>query len=107
MAYTRNKLFESYPDISEAMCIDLLYEKLPTEDRILLDMMRGMPTLKKAEEVLWKKYASSQMSDVQVALSGLHLAGNKLPSEMLRKTLQKAHLSLPIMNKGLDKLVKV
>ena len=47
------------------------------------------------------------MSDVQVALSGLHLAGNKLPSEMLRKTLQKAHLSLPIMNKGLDKLVKV
>ena len=52
MAYTRNKLFESYHDISEAMCIDLLYEKLPTEDRILQDMMRGMPTLKKAEEVL-------------------------------------------------------
>ena len=31
------------------------------------------------------------MSDVQVALSGMHLASNELPSEMLRKTLQKAH----------------
>jgi len=47
------------------------------------------------------------MSDVQVALSGMHLASNELPSEMLRKTLQKAHLSVPIMNKGLDMLVKV
>ena len=59
------------------------------------------------EEVFRKKYASSQMSDVQVALSGMHLASNELPSEMLRKTLQKAHLSVPIMNKGLDMLVKV
>jgi len=33
------------------------------------------------------------MSDVQAALSGMHLASNELPSEMLRKTLQKAHLS--------------
>ena len=47
------------------------------------------------------------MSDVQVALSGMHLASNELPSEMLRKTLQKAHLSIPIMDKGLDMLVKV
>ena len=47
------------------------------------------------------------MSDIQVALSGMHLASNELPSEMLRKTLQKAHLSVPIMNKGLDMLVKV
>ena len=69
--------------------------------------MRGTATLKKAEEVLRQKYASSQMSDVQVALSGTHLASNELPSEMLRKTLQKAHLSVPIMNKVLDMLVKV
>jgi len=47
------------------------------------------------------------MSDVQVALSGMHLASNELPSEMLRKILQKAHLSVPIMNKGRDMLVKV
>jgi len=47
------------------------------------------------------------MSDVQVALSGMYLASNELPSEMLRKTLQKAHLSVPIKNKGLDMLVKV
>jgi len=47
------------------------------------------------------------MSDVQVALSGMHLASNELPSKMLPKTLQKAHLSVPIMNKGLDMLVKV
>ena len=47
------------------------------------------------------------MSDVQVALSGMHLASNELPSEMLRKTLQKAHLSVPVMNKGLDMLVEV
>jgi len=97
---------KSYPDISEATRVNL-YKKLPTEDRILLDMMRGTATLKKAEEVLRKKYASSQMSDVQVALSGMHLASNELPSEMLRKTLQKAHLSVPIMNKVLDMLVKV
>jgi len=69
--------------------------------------MRGTATLKKAEEVLRQKYASSQMSDVQVALSGTHLASNELPSEMLRKTLQKAHLSVPIVNKGLDMLVEV
>jgi len=79
--------FRSYPDISEATRVNLLYKKLPTEDRILLDMMRGTTTLEKAEEVLRKKYASSQMSDVQVALSGMHLASNELPSEMLRKTL--------------------
>ena len=84
---------KSYPDISEAMRVNLLYKKLPTEDRILLDMMRSTATLEKAGEVLRKKYASSQMSDVQVALSGMHLASNELPSEMLRKTLQKAHLS--------------
>jgi len=97
----------SYPDISEATRVNLLYKKLlPTEDRILLDMMRGTATLEKAEEVLRKKYASSQMSDVQVALSGMHLASNELPSEMLRITL-KAHLSVPIMNVGLDWLVKV
>ena len=66
-------------------------------------MMFGTPTLEKAEEVLRKKCASSQMSDVQVALSGMHLASNELPSE----TLQKAHLSVPIMNKGLDMLVIV
>ena len=47
------------------------------------------------------------MSDVQVALSGMHLASNELLSEMLCKTLQKAHLSVPIMNKALDMLVKV
>ena len=47
------------------------------------------------------------MSDVQVALSGMHLASNELPSDMLRKTLHKAHLSVPILNKGLDMLVKV
>ena len=48
------------------------------------------------------------MSDVQVALSGMYLASNELPSEMLRKTLLKAaHLSVPVMNKGLDMLVKV
>jgi len=70
-------------------------------------MMFGTPTLEKAEEVLRKKCASSQMSDVQVALSGMHLASNELPSEMMRETLQKAHLSVPIMNKGLDMLVKV
>ena len=69
--------------------------------------MRGTATLKKAEEVLRQKYASSQMSDVQVALSGTHLASNELPSEMLRKTLRKAHLSVPMMKKGLDMLVKV
>ena len=97
----------SYPDISEATRVNFLYKKLPTEDRILLDMMRGTATLEKAEEVLRKKYASSQMSDVQVALSGMHFASNELPSEMLRKTLQKAHLFVPIMNKGLDMLVKV
>jgi len=96
----------SYPDISEATRFNL-YKKLPTEDRILLDMMRGTATLEKAKEVLRKKYASSQMSDVQVALSGMNLASNELPSEMLRKTLQKAHLSVPIMNKGLYMLVKV
>ena len=96
----------SYPNISEATCVNLLYKKLPIEDRILLDMMRGTATLEKAEEVLRKKYASSQMSDVQVALSGMHLASNELPSEMLRITL-KAHLSVPIMNVGLDWLVKV
>ena len=71
------------------------------------DMVRGTATLEKAEEVLRKQYASSQMSDVQVALSGMHLAGNELPSEMLRKTLQKAHLSVSTMNKGLDMLFKV
>jgi len=97
----------SYLDISEATRVNLLYKKLPTEDRILLDMMRGTATLEKVDEVLRKKYASSQMSDVQVALSGMYLANNELPSEMLRKTLQKAHLSVPIMNKGLDMLVKV
>jgi len=97
----------SYPDISEAMRVNLLYKKLPTEDRILLDMMRGTATLEKAEEVLRKRYTSSQMSDVQVALSSMHLASNELPSEMLRKTIQKAHLSIPIMNKGLGMLVKV
>jgi len=82
---------KSYPDISEATRINLWYKKLPTTDQILLDMMRGMDTLEKAEEVLRKKYANSQMSDVQVALSGMHLASNELPSEMLRKKLQKAH----------------
>ena len=97
---------KSYPDISEATRINL-YKKLPNEDRILLDMMRGTATLEKAEEVLRKKYASSQMSDVQVALSGMYLASHELPSEMLRKTLQKAQLSVPVMNKGLDMLVKV
>jgi len=96
----------SYPDISEATRVNL-YKKLPTEDRILLDMMRGTATLEKAEEDLRKKYASSQVSDVQVAFSGMHLASNELPSEMLRKTLQKAHLSVPIMNKGLDMLKSV
>jgi len=70
-------------------------------------MMRGTATLEKAEEVLRKQYASPQMSDVQVALSGMHLDSNELPSEMLRKTLQEAHLSVPIMNKGLYMLVKV
>jgi len=70
-------------------------------------MMRGTATLGKAEEVLRKKYASSQMSDVQVALSGMYLASNELTSEILHKTVQKAHLSVPIMNKGLDMLVKV
>ena len=69
--------------------------------------MRGTATLEKPEEVLRKKYASSQMSNVQVALSGMYLASNKLPSEMLRKTLEKAHFSVPIMNKRLDMLVKV
>ena len=69
--------------------------------------MRGTATLEKAEEVLRKKYASFQMSDIQVALGGMHLASNELPSEMLRKTLIQAHLSVPIMNKGLDMLVKV
>ena len=97
---------KSYPDISEATCVNL-YKKLPTEARIFLDVMRGTATLQKAEKVLQKKYASSQMCDVQVALSGMHLASHELPSEMLRKTLQKAHLSVPIMNKGLDMLVKV
>jgi len=97
---------KSYPDISEATRVNL-HKKLPTEDRILLDMMRGTATLEKAEEVLRKKYASSQMSDAQVASSGMHLASNELPSEMLRKTLQKAHLSVPVMNKGLHMLVKV
>jgi len=97
---------KSYPDINEATRVNL-YKKLPTEDRILLDMMRGTATLEKAEKFLRKKYASSQMPDVQVASSGMHLASNELPSEMLRKTLQKAHLSVPIMNKGLDMLVKV
>jgi len=97
----------SYPDISETTRVNLLYKKLPTEDRILLDMMRGTATLEKAEEVLRKRYTSSQMSDVQVALSSMHLASNELPSEMLRKTIQKAHLSIPIMNKGLGMLVKV
>ena len=95
---------KSYPDVN------VLYKKLPTEDRILLDMVRGTATLgglTKGEEVLRKQYASSQMSVVQVALSGMHLAGNELPSEMLRKTLQKAHLSVSIMNKGLDMLFKV
>jgi len=58
---------KSCPDISEATRVNLLYKKLPTEDRILLDMMRGTATLEKVEEVLRKKYASSQMSDVQVA----------------------------------------
>ena len=58
---------KSYPDISEATRVNL-YKKLLTEDLILLDMMRGTATLQKAEEVLRKKYASSQMSDVQVAL---------------------------------------
>jgi len=77
----------SYPVISEATHVNLLYKKLPTEDRILLDMIRGTATLEKADEVLWKKYASSQMSDVRVALSGMHLASNELPSEMLGKTL--------------------
>jgi len=98
---------KNYPDNSEATRVNLSYKKLPTKDRILLDMMRGTATLEKAEEVLRKKYASSQMSDVQVALSGMHLASNELPSEMLRKTLQKAHFSVPIMNQGLDMLVKV
>ena len=88
----------SYPDISEATRVNLLYKKLPTEDRILLDMMRGTATREKAEEVLRKNYARSQMSDVQVALSGMHLASNEIPSGMLRKTLEKAHLSVPIMN---------
>jgi len=97
---------KSYPDISEATRFNL-HKKLPTEDRILLDKMRGAATLEKAEEVLRKKYASSQMSGVQVALSGMHLASNELPSEMLRKPLQKAHVSIPIMNKGLDMLIKV
>jgi len=46
---------KSYPDISEATRVNLLYKKLPTEDRILLDMMRGTATLEKAEEVLRKK----------------------------------------------------
>jgi len=95
---------KSYPDVN------VLYKKLPTEDRILLDMVRGTATLgglTKGEEVLRKQYASSQMSVVQVALSGMHLAGNELPSEMLRKTLQKAHLSVSIMNKGLDMLFSV
>jgi len=87
----------SYPDISEATRVNL-YKKLPTEDRILLDMMRGTAKLEKAEEVLRKMYASSQMSDVQVALSSMHLASNELPSEMLCKTLQKVRLSVPIMN---------
>jgi len=41
----------SYPDISEATRVNLLYKKLPTEDQILLDMMRGTATLEKAEEV--------------------------------------------------------
>jgi len=40
----------SYPDISEATRVNL-YKKLPTEDRILLDMMRGTAILEKAEEV--------------------------------------------------------
>ena len=31
----------SYPDINEATRVNLLYKKLPTEDRILLDTMRG------------------------------------------------------------------
>jgi len=44
----------SYPDISEATRVNLLYKKLPTENRILLDMMRGTATLEKAEEVLRK-----------------------------------------------------
>jgi len=48
---------KSYPDISEATHVNLLYKKLPTEDRILLDMMRGTATLEKAEEALRKKYA--------------------------------------------------
>jgi len=98
---------KGYPDISEATSVNLLYKKLPTEDRILLDMMRDTASLENAEEVLRKKYASSQISDVQVALSGMHLASNELPSKMLRKTSQKAHLSISIMNKVLDMLVKV
>jgi len=42
---------KSYPDISDATRVNL-YKKLPTEDRILLDMMRGTATLEKADEVL-------------------------------------------------------
>jgi len=47
--------------------------------------MQGLTTLEYAEEVLRKKYPSSQMSGFHVALSGMHLASNELPSEMLRK----------------------
>jgi len=47
----------SYPDISEATRVNLLYKKLPKEDRILLDMMRGTATLEKAEEVLRRMQA--------------------------------------------------
>jgi len=43
---------KSYPIISEATRVNLLYKTLPTEDRILLDMMRDTATLEKAEEVL-------------------------------------------------------
>jgi len=45
---------QSYSDIGEGTRINL-YKKLPTEDRILLDMMRGTATLEKAEGVLRKK----------------------------------------------------
>jgi len=54
MAYTAIHYLRSYPDISEATRVNLLYKKLPTEDRILLDMMRGTATLEKVEEVLRK-----------------------------------------------------
>jgi len=50
-------------------------------------------------------HVSPVQADATVATA--HSRGQPKPSEMLRKTLQKAHLPVPIMNKWLDMLVKV